>query len=227
MSSATDSSPSGGWRDGFDIYYAAVVCFNIPMFILGIIQTVIGSITFSFSSNTKCGAFYCGVAGVITSLLSLTFSRKQWNIAYYIFVVLTCAICLIGCMVDGIYYAAPIGFIAACGNDDGKLWGSENYFNDLVDECEDIVLGSGSFDCYCIRTGDASICYHYDGDQGFDSSDCGPVTDTWGRYLHASWSLCLAMFFYTWIMFTAAVIWIAGIIQHARRATTTTTTNNG
>ena len=187
-------------------HHIVMVVLNVPMLILGICELVMGSLCFSFSSNTKVGAFYAGAISVVTGLIGLAFFNSFVKFLYLALVVLACLVNLIGCMVDGIYYAAPIGFISACGNDDGKLWGDSDYYDKLLNDCDEILFEDGNFDCYCVTTGSSNDkCYHYDGEDGFDANNCGPVTDEWGRWLHASWSLCLAMFFYTWILFAAGI----------------------
>lgn len=173
-----------------------------------------GSIVFSFTSNVEIGAFYAGIVAVVTACVSY-FANSHGFLGALIICCAASAILnligtlidgyliytiiegyLIGTIIDGIAYSI-FGYIKACGNDSLQFWGDSSYYDAIIEKCE---LPEDTHDCYCIIS-QTSTCYKFDAGDGFDKDDCNPLVDEYGHLIHISWSLCLAMFFLSLILF--------------------------
>lgn len=177
-----------------------ILLATLPLFILGIVEIVFGLEIFLFSANARFGAWWAGVGAAATFLSSYFAVDLSGKSCFALLVFLCGLICLVGTLVDGISYAIA-GKIKACGNDNLKFWGHDNLYDNLVDTCD---LPNGNFDCYCL-TGANSMCLHFNSGDGFEKSDCEPLTDEYGRLLKISYSICLAMFFYCGPLFFFAL----------------------
>jgi hypothetical protein len=105
-------------------------------------------------------------------------------------------VCFIGTLIDGIAFAV-YGYIKTCGNDALEIWGDTTYTADLLEICE---IPRNAHDCYCV-TSKHSECYGFDAGEGFEQEDCDPLVQQYGHLVHISWSICLAMFFLSLILF--------------------------
>jgi hypothetical protein len=143
------------------------------IFAFGVLETIIGTLVYNFTSNIKIGAWYVGVSAILTSLIGFSAKRSTAFVALYpIMCVVTATMALVGALIDGIGHAV-IGYLKACGNNGVDYWGDSGFYDHVADACS---LPADSRDCYCVIS-KSSVCYSYDGNgkDTFDQDDCNPV----------------------------------------------------
>lgn len=152
-----------------------IIISSIPLLILGLVETVVGFIVYNFTSNIKIGAWYVGMFALVNALIGF---GVMWKVgfsgAYPIMCLVTATVALIGTLIDGIAYAV-IGYLKACGNNGSDYWGEDDFYENVMEECE---LPATNRDCYCVISHN-SVCFSYDGNgKGtFNQDDCNPLLD--------------------------------------------------